>query len=71
MANRQKHTNHRKAHAPRKHTGTQMHKHDRPISVFSLHQDLDLVSPERIAAGELHHVELTMWDKYVCIDVLF
>lgn len=44
LANRQKHTNHRKAHTPRKHTGTQMHKHHTPISVFSLHKDVNLWS---------------------------
>lgn len=34
LANRQKHTNHRKVHTPRVHTGTHMHKHAHRYTVF-------------------------------------
>lgn len=43
LAKRQKHTNHRKANTPRKHTGTQMHKHNTVIEVLSLHNSIPLL----------------------------
>lgn len=84
LANRQKHTNHRKAHAPRKHTGTRMHKHHMKTSTSDVKlPQINMLTDEKQRGKwigscrtdtffPLNYITWSwQWVINVCLDMLF